>query len=174
MQRRMVSSGRLGSRYGFRIEAAFVLVTVLSASSRVSAAEDPARPMKPSTEAPTAPIAAAQFSSLSTSPGQPPTRATDGNSVASWAIPTLAAVLGAAGIAWGVHLLTSHEAPSCDRNPISGCTNGPNTRMEGADLTTAGALILLGSSAYLVRLWTQPLDGGSNVVAHGVVLQAHF
>jgi hypothetical protein len=47
--------------------------------------------------------------------------------------------------------------------------------MLGADLTTAGTLILLGSSAYLVRVWTQPSDcAAPGIASRGVVFQARF
>jgi hypothetical protein len=94
---------------------------------------------------------------------------------ARWAVPALVAVLGAAGVAWGIRLLTSHGAPSCDLNPAPGCRNGPNNTAQGADLTTAGTLLLLGSSAYLVNVWLEPPDGSPpGGAARGVVFQAHF
>jgi hypothetical protein len=165
---RIFASGPAGRRRRPTIAAALALVAVVSASARASAGD--AAPADRSAISPPAVLQPPTFSLV-----RDPPRSSDKPSLARWTIPALTATLGAAGVVWGIVLLTGHGASSCDGNPRPGCVNGPGNRMEGADLTTAGALLLLGSSAYMVRAWSQPSDRASGVsAARGVIFQAHF
>ena len=101
--------------------------------------------------------------------------AADRPPVARWTIPAVAALMGAAAVGWGVHLLTTHGPPSCERSPGPGCTNDASNTSRGAELTAAGAVLLLGSTTCFVQLWARPPDGAlSGSAARGVALQGRF